>query len=343
MERSYDFTLPQEYQLIGRPKYELGSPIRNAREQHWISLYNCISEQTFDGRYGYLYYYEFWMEREETIPVYTTLGDLHLTYCLQSDSPIRQRHHTHDFVMDFFEGWGAYLYIAKGEYGITVPKGHHILVGFILDAGLFRPPASRHFNFLQHLVTARKEQSSKADKSVTFRVGEVTRRQLQQLFSKINPNILDNEHMLLKHLIFLIQLSRFKLLGDNQEKLIDQARNLLQITILHQGAKTRLSDIAKVLLVSRDHINAEHKKHYGCKFHDYRNQLLLDLVASIIIGNEKLATTAEECGFSSINELNKFVKNQIGFTALTFKQQQQSIYNNDSGAVNDPIDPFTSS
>ncbi|WP_454881498.1 helix-turn-helix domain-containing protein [Sphingobacterium detergens] len=339
MERSYDFTLPQEYQLAVRPKHELGYSIRNAQERHWVSPYNCICEQTFDGRYGYLYYYEFWMAEEETIPVYTALGDLHLTYCLQSASPIRQHHYTQDFVIDFFEGRGAYLYLAKGEYSITVPKGHHILVGFILDAGLFRPPANRHFNFLQHLVIARKEQSSRADKSVTFRVGEVTRRQLQQLFGKINPNILDNEHMLLKHLIFLIQLSRFKLLGDHQEKLADQARNLLQITILHQGAKTRLSDIAKVLLVSRDHINAEHKKHYGCKFHDYRNQLLLDLVASIIVGNEKLATTAEECGFSSINELNKFVKRRIGLTAFTFKQQQESNFGYDSGAESDPTSP----
>jgi hypothetical protein len=68
MERSYDFTLPQEYQLAGQSKHELSYSIRNAQERHWISPYNCISEQTFDGRYGYLYYYEFWMEEEETIP-----------------------------------------------------------------------------------------------------------------------------------------------------------------------------------------------------------------------------------------------------------------------------------
>lgn len=339
MERSYDFTLPEEYQRAELPKYELSYPIRNAQERHWISPDNCISEQTFDGRYGYLYYYEFWMEKEEIITVYTTLGDLHLTYSLQSSSPIRQCHEIHNFVMDFIEGRGAYLYLAKGEYRLTIPQGHHILVGFILDAGLFRPPANRHFNFLQQLVNAKKEQSLRSDKSVTFRAGEVTKRQLQLLFSKINPNILDNEYMLLKHLIFLIQLSRFKLLTYNQERLIDQARNLLRIMILHQGATVRLSDIAEVVLVSREHINAEHKKHYGNRFHDYRNQLLLEHIASIIVGNEKLATTAEECGFSSINELNKFIKNQTGLTALTFKIQQQSNYNNDSNTETDPTAP----
>ncbi|WP_343561571.1 helix-turn-helix domain-containing protein [Sphingobacterium sp.] len=338
MERSYDFNLPEEYQLVELQKHELSYPIRHAQERHWISPDNCISEQTFDGRYGYLYYYEFWIEKEATIPVYITLGDLHLSYSLQSSSPIRQHHDIDNFVMDFIEGQGAYLYLAKGEYKVSLPQGHHILVGFILDAGLFRPPANRHFNFLQHLVNAKKEQSIRSDKSVTFRVGEVTKRQLQLLFSKINPHILDNEYMLLKHLIFLIQLSRFKISEDGEEQLIDQARNLLQIMILHQGAKVRLSDVAAVLLKSRDRINEEHKKQYAYTFHDYRNQLLLDYIASIIVGNEKLATTAEECGFSSINELHKFIKNQTGLTPLTFKQQQENV-GNDPSSKNDLQEP----
>lgn len=330
MKRSYDFSLPQEYQSVDLPSDSISYPIRNAHVRQWKSSGNRIIEQVFDGRYGYLYYYEFWMEHEETIPIYTLLGDLHLTYPLLSNSPLRQRHSRQDFAIDFVEGRGAYLYLAKGAYNLTIPKGHHILVGFILDAGLFRPPANRHFSFLQHLVQAKKNQSSQSDKSITFRVGDVTKRQLQLLFSKINPNILDNEHMILKQLIFLIQLSRFKISEDGKEKLIDQARNLLQMMVLHQGAQVRLSDIAKVLSKSRDYINEEHKKTYGCTFHDYRNQMLLEYIASIIVGNEKLATTAEECGFSSVIELNKFIKNQTGLTPLSFKQQQQHSDNDPS-------------
>lgn len=327
MERSYDFVLPQEYEPVTSPIQRLTYPIRNAQVQHWQSVHNCICEQTFDGRYGYLYYYEFWMEHEETIPIYTSMGDLHLTYPLLSDSPLRQSHYTQDFAIEFAKGRGAYLYLAKGEYRLTIPKGRHILVGFILDAGLFRPPANRHFGFLDHLVQAKKNQSPQSDKSVTFRVGDVTKQQLQLLFSKINPNILDNEHMLLKQLIFLIQLSRFKIQEDGKEELIEQARNLLQIMILHQGAQVRLSDIAGVLRKSRDYINEEHKKKYKCTFHDYRNQLLLHHIASTIVGNEKLATTAEECGFSSVIELNKFIKNQTGLTPGSFKQQQENASN----------------
>ncbi|KKO89697.1 hypothetical protein AAW12_19035 [Sphingobacterium sp. Ag1] len=334
MKRSYDFTLPREYEPVTSPLQRLTYPIRNAQERHWVSPTNCISEQIFDGRYGYLYYYEFWMERQETIPVYTAQGDLHLTYPLLSGSPLQQYHCTQDFAMDFVEGRGAYLYLAKGEYQLRVPKGHHILVGFILDAGLFRPPSNRHFSFLQHLVSAKKERSPRSDTSITFAVDEVTKRHLQLLFSKINPHILDNEHTLLKHLIFLIQLSRFKLHTDHQERPIDQARNLLEIMIVHQGAKARLSDIAEVLLKSRDHINEEHKKQYDCTFHDYRNQLLLALIASVIVGNDKLATTAEECGFSSINELHKFVKSQTGLTPLTFKHQQENVANAPSSENN---------
>lgn len=338
MERSYDFVLPQEYEPVTSPPQRPVYPIRNAHVQHWQSVHNCISEQVFDGRYGYLYYYEFWMENDETISVYTALGDLHLTYPLLSDSPLKQSHCGQDFVTEFVEGRGAYLYLAKGEYRLTVPKGHHILVGFILDAGLFRPPANRHFSFLQHLVQAKKNQSSQSDKSITFRVGDVTKRQLQLLFSKINPNILDNEHMILKQLIFLIQLSRFKISEDGKEKLIDQARNLLQMMVLHQGAQVRLSDIAEVLSKSRDYINEEHKKTYGSTFRDYRNQLLLNHIASIIAGNEKLATTAEECGFSSNTELHKFIKSQTGLTPLAFKQQQENI-GNDPSSENSPTDP----
>lgn len=335
MERSYDFVLPQEYQSADFTPDRISYPIRNAQVRQWKSYGSCISEQFFDGRYGYLYYYEFWMENDETISVYTALGDLHLTYPLLSASPLKQSHCEQDFVTEFVEGRGAYLYLAKGEYRLTVPKGHHILVGFILDAGLFRPPANRHFSFLEHLVQAKKSQSALSDKSVTFRVGDVTIRQLKLLFSKINPNILDNEHMILKQLIFLIQLSRFKISEDGKEKLIDQARNLLQMMVLHQGAQVRLSDIAQVLSKSRDYINEEHKKTYGCTFHAYRNQMLLEYIASIIVGNEKLATTAEECGFSSVIELNKFIKNQTGLTPGSFKQQQQYVGNKslpDSGA-----------
>ena len=325
MERSYDFNLPQDYQSVDLPKQHVSYSIRNAQERHWESSCNCVSEQVFDGRYAYLYYYEFWMEHEERIPVYTVLPDLHLSYTLLSTSPLRQQHAQQKFTIDFVEGRGSYLYLAKGEYRITIPEGHHILVGFILDAGLFRAPANRHFNFLQHLVKAKKERSPLSDKSITFRVGDITKDQLQLLFSKINPNILDNEHMLLKHLIFLIQLSRFKLLEEQaKERLVEQARDLLQITIFHKGAKARLSDIASVLLVSRDRITKEHKKHYGCTFQRYRNKLLLAHIASVIAGHEKLAITAEECGFSSINELATFIKNETGLTALGFKRQQLS-------------------
>jgi len=339
MERSYDFTLPQEYQSVDAMSDSISFPVRNAQVRQWKSSGNRIIEQVFDGRYGYLYYYEFWMECKETIPINTSLGDLHLTYPLLSGSPLRQNHRAQDFAVDFVEGRGAYLYLAKGAYNLTIPKGHHILVGFILDAGLFRAPANRHFSFLQHLVHAKKNQSPQSDKSITFRVGDVTKRQLRLLFSKINPNILDNEHMILKHLIFLIQLSRFKISEDGKEKLIDQARNLLQIMVLHQGAQVRLSDIAKVLSKSRDYINEEHKKTYGSTFRDYRNQLLLNHIASIIAGNEKLATTAEECGFSSNTELHKFIKNQTGLTPLIFKRQQESVSNEHLSENDDPEPP----
>ncbi|MGJ1506300.1 MULTISPECIES: helix-turn-helix transcriptional regulator [Sphingobacterium] len=329
MERSFYFALPQEYQAVDQPRQSVSHPIRNANERHWTTKFNSISELTFDGRYGYLYYYEFWMDQEENIPVYTSMGDLHLVYPLLSNSPLRQIHRSQEFVMDFVEGRGAYLYLSKGEYKLKIPKGHHIMVGFILDAGLFRPPANRHFSFLQDLIIAKKAQSKRSINSVTFRVGEITKRQLKLLFSRINPNILDNEHLILKHMIFLIQLSRFKLRDDGHEILIDRARNLLQLMILHQGAKVKLSDIAEVLLVTRHHLNDEHKKHYGCKFISYRHQVLLDHIATIIVGNDKLLATAEECGFSSTTEMNAFIKNQTGLTSLNFKQFQKTNLSND--------------
>ncbi|WP_286778652.1 MULTISPECIES: helix-turn-helix transcriptional regulator [Sphingobacterium] len=329
MERSYDFTLSQEYRAVDQPRQSVTYPIRNAQERHWTNQQNSISELTFDGRYGYLYCYEFWMEREENIPVYTSMGDLHLVYPLLSNSPLLQIHSAQDFVIDFVEGRGAYLYLAKGEYSLKIPKGHHIMVGFILDAGLFRPPANRHFSFLQDLIIAKKAQSKRSITSVTFRVGEITKRQLKLLFSRINPNILDNEHLILKHIIFLIQLSRFKLRDDGHEMLIDRARNLLQLMILHQGAKARLCDIAEVLIVTRHHLNEEHKKHYGCKFISYRHQVLLDHIASIIVSNDKLLATAEECGFSSTTEMNAFIKKQTGLTSLNFKQFQKTNLSND--------------
>lgn len=325
MKRPYKLTFSADFSAITYPQKTVSYSIRNAKEMHWQSARNQISEQTFDGRYAYLYYYEYWISEAMELPVEIIMHDLHLIYPLSNEVRIFGKRIDQEFTFELSPAEGAYFYLATGRYQLQLPVGHHILVGFVIDAGMFRPPAIQHFPFLKNLVQAKKEGAPMTLKSADFRVGPITIKYLCILFSILNPNTLNNEHILLKHLIFLVDLSRFKLLHapNSAQPLAKQIRQLLEIMILQRGAQALIKEIAEVFLTAPEQLSREYQKFHRLSIQDDRNKLLLEHIQQRIVEHDKLGTTAHEVGFSGPSEMNRFIRKMTGLTSSQFKQQAE--------------------
>lgn len=325
MKRPYHLTFSEDFSVINHPRKKVSFSIRNAKEKHWQSAGNQISEQTFDGRYAYLYYYEYWISEAMDLPIEIIMPDLHLIYPLLNEVLISGKRMDQEFTFELSPAEGAYFYLAAGQYQLYLPVGHHILVGFVVDAGMFRPPAIAHFPFIKHLVQAKKDGSLTTLKSAGFRVGPITIKYLCILFSILNPNTLNNEHILLKHLIFLVDLSRFKLLHttDSAQPLAKRIRQLLEIMILQRGAQALIKEIAQVFLIAPEQLSREYQKFHGLSIRDDRNKLLLEHIQQLIVEHDKVGTTAHEVGFSGPSEMNRFIQKMTGLTSSQFKQQEE--------------------
>jgi AraC-like DNA-binding protein len=321
MIKSYTFSLGGDYKIVSCPRQAITFPIRHAQQQHWESPHNQVSEQTFDGRFAYLYSYEYWIKEAMDIPIEITLEDLHLIYPLFSQQTIFAKQAEADFVVEILPNHGSYFYLPRGQYNLHLPVGHHILIGFVIDAGMFRPPALQHFRFLAPLIQAQKERSPFPIKSVGFRVGSTTTEYLQLVFSRLNPYMLDNEYILLKHLIFLVNLSRFKLLEQESNlPLPEQARQLLELSIVQEGAQARLKDIAKALRIAHAALSRKYHAYHGVSMLADRNKLLLQHIGQLLIENEKQAVTAELAGFAGVSEMNRFICRMSGMTTAQYKK-----------------------
>lgn len=322
MEKSYFLRMDSSYRTIDKLPKNLSYPIQHAEQQYWQSPHNLVGEQTFDGRYGYLYYYECWITQAERFTVETLRGDLHLLYSLHLGTTLRAVGQSTDFVYDLARESGRYIYFPKGEYEFHFSVGHHLIIGFILDAGLFRPPANRLLHFIAPLVEAKRANSPLPIKTADFRANGSTLSHLLQLFTKINPYTLQTEHILLRYLIFLIDLSRFKFpdkTAPDQHLLIHDARSLLESFIQQQGARATIKTIAEELQCPATVLSRAHRKIFGCSFQTYRNQLLLDLIEQVILQHDKQAVTAYETGFAGPSEMNRFIRQFTGMTAAQFK------------------------
>ena len=321
MIKPYTFNLGSDYKIVSCPTQAITFPIRHAQQQHWESPRNRVSEQTFDGRFAYLYSYEYWIEEAMDIAIEIRLEDLHLIYPLFSQQTIFAKQEAADFVVEILPSHGSYFYLPPGQYNLHLPVGHHILIGFVIDAGMFRPPALQHFRFLVPLLRARKERSPFPVQSIRFRVGSITIKYLQLIFSRLNPYILDNECILLKHLIFLVNLSRFKLLEqDSDIPLPEQARQLLELFIVQEGAHARLKDIAKALRIAHATLSRKYHVYHGVSMRADRNRLLLQHIGQLLIENEKQAATAELAGFGGVSEMNRFICRMSGMTTAEYKK-----------------------
>ncbi|MFD2555061.1 helix-turn-helix domain-containing protein [Sphingobacterium tabacisoli] len=321
MERTYELLLGEGCAGLPPPPYSPGQHIRHAHCRHWLIATGCIAEQVFDGRYAYLYHYEYWIDQETVIPIRAHKGDLHLIYALATTGIIVSGIHRYELQA----AQGAYLYLPIGIYEIKLQAGHHILVGFIIDAGIFRPPADRQFAFLAPLIQAKKTSENTPIIPIGFYIATTIIYYIKILFSKLNPHTLDNEYILLQHLIFLIHLTRFKLTGDSgtndQQDLALRTHQLLRHLVVQQGAQAKVKDLSSLLGLGLRQLRQLYKARYHITLRTYRNQLLLEVINDILPQNEKLIQSAEQAGFSGISEMNRFIRKQTGLTASGLKNQ----------------------
>lgn len=301
-------------------------PMRHATSHYWDFKGNQIAEQTFDGRYTYIYYYEFRISTAMPLSFSSEAPDLHLCYPLKSTGDqISVRENETDFRLDIEQERAFYLYLPATAITLELPVGHHILMGITLDAGLFRPHLERTFDFVMPLVFAKRTGLQKAMMSIAFKIGPLTYCEILNLFKRINPRVMDNEYLLVHHQIFLINLSRLKIITettkvDSTLVLVEQAREYLQLTISKFGAQARIKDIANSLQVDSDKLCRLHQKYYQCSLLDYRNQLLLEIIV-LQLDNypNQFAALAIELSFSGHSELNRFFKKMTGYSLNQYK------------------------
>ena len=254
--------------------------------------------------------------------------DLYLCYPLVSNGehPLVLHEINGPLTLHFQQDRACYLYLPEIEMTIELPVGHHIIIGITLDAGLFRPHLERSFEFVMPLVYAKRAADPVPLQSSDFKIGPLTRTEILNLFSQINPRNMENEYLLVHHQIYLITLSRLKIISETTKinttiALVDQARAYLELAVNKFGAKALIKDIVKSLQVEHNQLARLHQEYYGCRLHAYRNQLLLErIIRQLEDYPQQIATLAEKLNFAGHSELNRFFKKLTGKSISHFKK-----------------------
>lgn len=328
MKQTIILNHPPDFQEVAHSDLRVTYPIRYAHTTYWANATNRYAIQTFDGRYAYIYYYEFWISTAMSLSFTSEAPDLYLCYPLVSNGEHSLVLHEDNgqWSVHFQQNRACYLYLPETEITVKLPVGHHIIIGITLDTGLFRPHLERSFEFVMPLVYAKRTGDPTPLQSIDFKIGPLTRTEILNLFSKINPKVMENEYVLVHHQIYLITLSRLKIITETTEinntiTLVDQARAYLQLTVSKFGAKALIKDIAKSLQVDQARLTRLHHEQYGCSLQVYRNELLLQrIMRQLEDYPNQFATLAEELNFAGHSELNRFFRNMTGKSVGQFKK-----------------------
>lgn len=314
-------------QEVLQPRQRVTYAMRHAETHYWEHEGNLIAEQTFDGRYAYLYYFEFWINQATNVTCSSHAPDLHLCYPIQLDNKVLSLNdHQHNITIKLIQERASYLYLAQADFQVSLPVGHYIIRGITLDSGLFRTHFERRYAFAMPLVHAKRAGHSISMQSVDFIMDKLTKYELDAILLKINPKVMDNEHVLIRHQIFLIDLSRLKIMMEDGSittplAVIKHARELLRLTVHQCGNKAMIQDIAETVHIDRSRLYKLHKTHFNCSLLTYRNELLVEKILSLYDHfPDNLAELAYEMNFSGLSELNRFFKKMKG---KSLKQYQK--------------------
>lgn len=319
MKRTITLNQPTGAKEVLQPNQRVTYPMRHAETHYWEYDGNLFAEQTFDARYAYLYYFEFWINTATTVTCRSHAPDLHLCYpVMLSDQPLTLHDELQDITLNLIQERASYLYLAAADFQVDLPVGHYIIRGITLDAGLFRPDVVRSYEFIMPLVQAKREGKSISMQSVEFNIGPLTKNELDSILLNLNPKVMDNEHIVMRHQIFLINLSRLKIMisdGSISTPLgvIKHAREILRLLVDQYGNKALIQDIATSVQVDRSRLYKLHKEYYHCSLLSYRNELLVERILREHNNfPNNLSGLAYELNFAGHSELNRFFKNMKG-------------------------------
>ncbi|NJI72443.1 AraC family transcriptional regulator [Sphingobacterium kitahiroshimense] len=327
MKRTITLNLPFGAKEVMNPKVEISYIMRNTETYYWEFDGNLVAEQTFDGRYAYLHYFEFWISKATTVTFRSHAPDLHLCYPIEiGEQPLIMHDELLDIKLTLNQNRASYLYLSVADFHVDLPIGHYIVRGITLDAGLFRPNIARSFEFVMPLVEAKRVGNSISMQSVDFLIGTLTKYELDAIFQNLNPKVLDNEHILIRHQIYLIKLSRLKIMmGDGSINtpltIIKHVREILRLIIDQYGNKTLIGDLAESVQVDRSRLYKLHKEYYHCSLSTYRNELLVErILREYDHFHNNLSGLAYELNFAGLSELNRFFKKMKGQSLAQYQK-----------------------
>lgn len=324
MRKTIQANHPAGAKEVQHPQERVTYPMCHGETHYWECGDNLYAEQSFDGRYTYIYYYEFWIHKPMTLSFSSLAPDLHLCYPLKCESDhffLSENDSEHH--IKFQHELAFYLYLPTIAIALVLPVGHHIIMGLTLDAGLFRPNRERVFDFVMPLVLAKRAGHTAIMQSITYKFGPLTYCEIHNLFRQISPKDMANEHLLIHHQIYMISLSRFKIMKETTKTdIVENARDYLQLTVSKFGAHTRISDIAKSLKVNPDKLGRLHQEYHQCSLQEYRNELLLERIISLLDAYpNQFAVLAEKLNFTGHTELNRFFRRMTGHSLSQYKNQ----------------------
>lgn len=328
MRRTVTTILPHGAKEVKHPEQRITHPMRHTECAYWEHDGNLFAEQTFDGRYTYLYYFEFWINTATKITFRSHAPDLHLFYpmVIDDDQTLIMHDELQDIKLSLTEERASYLYLAVADFQVYLPVGHYIIRAITLDTGLFRPTISRSYEFVMPLVYAKRAASNISIQSVDFTIDTFTNYEHDTTLLKLNPKVMDNEHVLVRYQVFMINLSRLKVMIEDGSintplTIIKHTRELLRLNVNQYGNKTFIGDIAASVQVDRSWLYKLHKEHYHCSLLTYRNELLVErILLEYDHFPNNLSGLAYELNFAGLSELNRFFKNMKGQSLRQYKK-----------------------
>lgn len=286
-------------------------------------------EQEFDGRYGYLYLYEFRLKDTICCPLRVDIADIHVLYVLSGKDQVCLLDKDFLLICNILPGRARYFHLPIGEYYVSIPKENTEFFGFYFDGQIFRDGNEQPYNFLSDLLQDYRSKAQHATYSIDFQIGPQAQQFITYFIKHLKKEQLDTEHFILEGIIQFLFLAKDDINNEYDhisysEQLAQQAHRLVAWHVEQSGQNFNLSSIAALLNRSQAYINTVHKKHYHETLEAFKNKLVLVKAKRYLMQGLPVKNTAYLCEFNTPSIFCKFFKRMTGQTTSTFLTQHRN-------------------
>ncbi|MBD1427706.1 helix-turn-helix transcriptional regulator [Sphingobacterium arenae] len=311
-------------QASEQPKPSLN--IRHADKQYYTKEENWAIAQEFDGKHGYLFGYDLWLEQAVTIPVRVDIGDLYVVYVVEGNDDILIRDAADDLVCTLAQSRARYLYVPPGDYHVELSRGQHQIFGFYFDGGIFRDGNERSFRCLHEVIDGYRNNAKSLIHSIDLLIGPKTRLHITHLCKNLTKGDFNNETFIFDELSRLIQLSRLKVHEEYEQinpvqHLADNAIELVKAYVHTHGQAFSIQYVADDLGVTAAHLCRVFKDEKLLSPRSYKDRFLLVRCKKELLYYQQLGDVAERCQFSSVASFSRFFKKHTGQTPGAYKDE----------------------